>query len=410
MKQKSKIPTMDLLLLFVFTMTFELSTAVISVPTNDVLKWLICIVVLLYGIVFSVVKNDGRLQLLPREFLLLIFPLLIQSFWNPVQTPIALMRSSSFIIYCLAISSFFTRSYMNANLIERLLNYFFKMSVAIIFVINIIFINRYSPEGDFIGAYTNRNMTVSIVLYAFVVLLFTYPQLKHQLIKKILCLSLMIVFGYMIIITNSRTGIVCFFVAVFMRFILTENKQSKLRPIFVIILAGAVVYFLPKIGQSLNIVSINRLFASKSDNGSTGFSRGEVWLNAIELFKVKPILGWGNNSVYYNVYISHFDEWGVHNSFMIMLIEGGIVGFTFYLSFFQRFFSKIYKIYMKCRADKSIMFYTIRISVAVISVLMINAISESFLFSAGNVMSLPFWMVIIGDYYLLKKYKSEEDL
>lgn len=401
----------DITVFLIFLLVYELSATIYSLPNSDILRWVVCSMLVVVDIVLSIKTNEGRFILLPREFLYLVYPLFIQSFWNFEQTGIALSRSLSFVLYCMALVSVFHRQYMTSGKIIKIFYIYFAVSILLILPLNIAAINRTSIVGDYLGIYNNRNMATSVMLSIFVMLgIILKLGPERKIIKKLIIIFLMITSVYLNFITHSRMAIIGVAVGFFMLWYYSSTRKNALRILLIGIIAVVTLYFLPSIGNMFGITSVIRVFSAQVSNGSTGFFRNDLWDLFIELFKQKPLFGWGNNSVYYNTFVSpQGSTWGVHNSYYVMLIEAGITGTICYALFFISVFRRCLKDYKSCLylgMDKDSILL-VRYCFITCITLGINAFVESFLFSAGNILSLPFWFSLIGCRIFLQKKKTE---
>ncbi|MFA6095240.1 MAG: O-antigen ligase family protein, partial [Candidatus Paceibacterota bacterium] len=94
-------------------------------------------------------------------------------------------------------------------------------------------------------------------------------------------------------------------------------------------------------------------FINLSLNETGSQARAYVWPMAIEGWKERPILGWGQenfNYVFnkdYDPRMYHHEQWfdRTHNAFLDWLVQGGILGLLAYLSLFV---SAVYLLWRKC--------------------------------------------------------------
>jgi O-antigen ligase len=217
----------------------------------------------------------------------------------------------------------------------------------------------------------------------------------------------------MLTTTHSRTGFVCLMFIIIASFFFAQKKGNILRKILVLLLMISFIFVVLHFGLKNNVEFVNRIFQRATDSQySTGLKR-DTWEIGFELIKQRPIIGWGNNSVYYNTFINSSSRWGwgVHNSYLVMLVEGGIIGFSFYFLFFFFMIKEMIDNYNVSKNKgfdrKEIIF--IRGTIVLCVTLAINGLSESFLFSAGNLEALPFWFSFLFLYGFLKLKRLESN-
>ena len=405
LRKINKISVVDWFLYLTFFLVYELSATIYDLPNSDILRWVVCFLLIGRDLFISCSRYKGKYNLLPSEYVFLLFPLIIQSFWNPSMISTTLSRSLSFIIYSMAIYSFFRRPGITSERILRTFNLFCGVMVFVVLPLNILSINRVSFHGDYVGIYDNRNMTVSVLGSIYTILCFCLVKSK----RKVLLLTVTGVTVYLIFLTHSRVAIVIAIVVTAFVYIIYSAKTDFKRSIRVLLFILFALVFIPFLGERFNIVSINRVLGSYTGVAETGLMRTSLWKLGLELFKQKPLFGWGNNVVYYNTFVLKIPGWGVHNSYLIMLIEGGIAGFLCYMGFFISAFRKCwsdYKICKKMSGEQKIR-DLVMFCAAMCLILFINGFSESFLFSAGNLMALPFWFCYMGCRMYLQKKKIE---
>ncbi|MGZ9784386.1 O-antigen ligase family protein [Bacillus pseudomycoides] len=152
-------------------------------------------------------------------------------------------------------------------------------------------------------------------------------------------------FGFILcIITNlltfSRGGIVALILVVIL-YIILANFLKKVKMILIALLCLVVIYAACSFMQiDLNQIISSRINDFSSDKGSGRF---ELWEQAINYFMSHPLLGIGafNFSDYYA--FEHNEKLYVHNTYLEILVEAGIIGFLFYLSFLFLFIIKLFK-------------------------------------------------------------------
>jgi len=110
------------------------------------------------------------------------------------------------------------------------------------------------------------------------------------------------------------------------------SKASKKVPLTIVSIAClALIYVV----ISFTKFDFNKVISSRIDDFSTdgGSGRFELWDHAINYFISNPLLGIGafNFSEHYG--FDNDKKVYVHNTYLEVLVESGIVGFLFYLSF-----------------------------------------------------------------------------
>lgn len=152
-------------------------------------------------------------------------------------------------------------------------------------------------------------------------------------------------FGFILcIITNlltfSRGGIVALILVIIL-YIILADFQKKVKMILIALLCLVVMYAASSFIQiDLNQIISSRINDFSSDKGSGRF---ELWKQAITYFMSHPLLGIGafNFSDYYA--FEHNEKLYVHNTYLEILVEAGIIGFLFYFSFLLLFIIKLFK-------------------------------------------------------------------
>ena len=395
-----------------FLLTFETCATVYALPYDTLIRWISCGLIIIDNAYYSIIRHEGILRILPSNYFMLVVPLFLQSFVNISQTGVALSRSFSFILYVFAIFSIVSRADFLANDIKKTYFLFAWSMVFFVLLLNIIQWGRTSRAGDFLGIYANRNLTVSVMCSILLLVILLLFCLKRP--PKIALIVLGVISIVMIFRTHSRMSIIELFIIIIGILYLVQKRMNIIRFIITVVGIIFIIGLLFVILKRLNIVAIDRILTASNREFSTGLNRGDVWQVGIDLFKQKPILGWGNNSVYYNINVLGTQTysgygWGVHNSYLVMLVETGVVGCIFYLAFFFLYFKRIVKNYLICKKNnlgyKETMF--VRVGLLICVCLLVNGISESFLFAAGNIMALPFWLSIICIDEFLHKKKQE---
>ncbi|MFJ5717805.1 O-antigen ligase family protein [Neobacillus sp. NPDC093127] len=170
-----------------------------------------------------------------------------------------------------------------------------------------------------LGNQIDPNNVAAFYLVGFSIALYYIIYEKNWNIKYFVIL---VINALGIALTGSRGGLVSLLAGIVALLFLSDIKKNNIikniKNLFLISLILSLIflatqYFLP-------ISTYNRLFGF--DSYSSGSGRDLLWDNAMAMAKEKPFLGWGWGGIIM----------GVHNTFITMILEIGIVGillFTF---------------------------------------------------------------------------------
>ena len=183
------------------------------------------------------------------------------------------------------------------------------------------------------------------------------------------------IFGFVlaasaILLTFSRGGLLGIAFGLFILFILSNNRDAKIKGSVIFIILMLLLWILGDI-IPMNPLSfvISRFGAVLKDGGS---GRLDIWMNALRTFLQYPLSGLGINSIRdYN--LIHFCRGAyVHNSFIEVLVETGVFGTILYVIFW---------------------YYTLRNSYRLIR------LNDSALFIFISIVSLMFQMSLLSVLY-----------
>lgn len=143
-------------------------------------------------------------------------------------------------------------------------------------------------------------------------------------------------------------------VVVVMYFYKSDKPNGRILKILAVVAIGVAAALIASIWvpQILNVV---QRFIDQSEDGDVSAGRGPLFALAIQLFKEKPLLGWGWGSYPY-IYYEHlgkyeysFQQRHAHNIYLQLLSEVGIIGFTAFCIFFIWQVYKALKLYRDYR-------------------------------------------------------------
>ncbi|GHG68032.1 polysaccharide polymerase [Alishewanella longhuensis] len=184
----------------------------------------------------------------------------------------------------------------------------------------------------------------NIFIYYASIFIFYFGLKKQKAFLDILCLVLL---ALCCLLTVSRGGLLAL-ILVFSLVFINSFFRFLLRPKFtlsffagllsLIVFIYIAVLFLSSVDDVISIIE-RRLSSAASGSG-----RFEIWINGLSLWQQSPLFGIGwHNFLYYNSNFFMRDNYA-HNTFLEVLVETGIVGFTIYFLFFLSFFYSILKV------------------------------------------------------------------
>lgn len=141
------------------------------------------------------------------------------------------------------------------------------------------------------------------------------------------------------LLTFSRGGLIALILVVIL-YMALSNFSRKIKVATVSLLCLIVIY----VASSFIQIDVNQIITSRINDFSSdeGSGRLELWGQATDYFISHPILGIGafNFSDYYA--FEHNEKLYVHNTYLEILAESGIIGFLFYFSFLVMLAKKLF--------------------------------------------------------------------
>ena len=199
-----------------------------------------------------------------------------------------------------------------------------------------------------VGTFTDPN------IFAFGNLIFFYYYLTH-LREKESKLGILLS-TTTLLLTFSRGAVLAIFFGILIIFISAKPRDKIKMSLFCFI----SIYILIHITRSLLSIDIVQIvvnrFGKIFEDNATG--RLDLWMNSIEFFVDSPF--WGIGIYNYRPYsreIFNVDNY-MHNTFLEVLIESGIIGFLMYSLIFLILLYVFYK-YRNIRNESRYLFYTL---------------------------------------------------
>lgn len=186
------------------------------------------------------------------------------------------------------------------------------------------------------GFFYNQSNTSIALAFGFVVLLYFKEKLLPSILQKKYLYVILITLVLVAVFFTGKRALSLITVAVpFIVWFLTGEKGfNKIAILFAIFIMALLIYYvvLPYLFESFDLFVFQRLQESLSDSKSgdvTSLTTGRdyLWNLAIKAWHEHPIFGIGAGN--YIAYTHAFTD--AHNSYLQILCEQGIFGFTFYI-------------------------------------------------------------------------------
>ncbi|KLA35602.1 hypothetical protein B4080_5868 [Bacillus cereus] len=302
-------------------------------------------------ILFSIFKLEFH-KLMTYEILMIMFYCLYCSTSLFAKYPMESLRLIVAII--ITISSYFIMRYVLSRLsIRQLENTLSVSGIVFNFVSLMLYVlgayllgfhftgNRINSLGllmdrgipRLIGTFTDPN------IFAFCNFIFFYYYLTHLNRKgsKIGILLTVVT----LLLTFSRGAFVAIAFGILLYFVAAKTKTKIRMIIWGTIFVVGMIYF-AQLYFNIDIVKIvTDRFTEVQGDGASG--RFDIWENGLKLFSDNPFFGIGiYNYRSYSNYLFGIDHY-MHNTFLEVLTESGMVGFVLYSLFFLGLFGMFYK-------------------------------------------------------------------
>lgn len=214
------------------------------------------------------------------------------------------------------------------------------------------------------GFFPNRNITAAVYLYQLPFLIYILIISKSNLVKIISglsCFSLL----YMIFLMSARTSYVILTVLLIfylLIFIISANKKTiSFFGVFSITLVLSFAFSTYSLGVDNSAFAVNRINTIDFEEESTN-TRLRYYQYGIEQIIKNPIFGvglgnWKIESIERDKenIISYIIPYTMHNDFLEVGAELGVLGIVFYLSIFIFALIKLYRHFLKNKSDPYLM-------------------------------------------------------
>lgn len=195
------------------------------------------------------------------------------------------------------------------------------------------------------GSYFSRNTIVilgkpqdpnglaaTLLSGAFFSLYMIFKKQKTFPIFNILYFIIWGIISYAIFLTGSRGALIAYVAAFTVFFVILSPKKSRLIVFLSIPLALLIIYFILELFLPTNL--FNRLFDFESYSGGSG--RTKIWLTALRKILTNPLFGFGVLSHQGFFLNQNGHILSMHNTFLFILFEVGIVGLSLFVTPFVK--------------------------------------------------------------------------
>ena len=218
---------------------------------------------------------------------------------------------------------------------DRMMN--IVLAAIMLFAIRLVLITPVSTwgtlgVGDAIGQQRNFIGQVGALAAVMGYVLFLNERKKIYFIP--------IVLGYFIaIISGSRKAFVMFPIGIVLYLLTEKSSKKRIRYLLILVLIGLLFLFVYSSSPFMQEIFGTRMLALFDDSivDKSILDREYLGAVALQMFKEKPILGWGCDNVRsYLVSIGFKLEVYAHNNYLELLADYGIVGLALYYSLYAR--------------------------------------------------------------------------
>lgn len=335
---------------------------------------------------------------------------------NPTEVFVRIISFVNFYLLFINLSTIFKFNKFSYNNIALFMSFIFfvQLFISYIFYFRILEFRPYTFEENvlLIGIFNNRNITSALYLLQMPFVIYLTVRSKSVLIKTI---SYVLSFAgaYMIFLLSSRTAYVIIFLITiyYLLVFLLTNKNIKLIfksyfGVFTGIFLAAFLWTTFSLGSGNSANAVNRIQTIDFEETSTN-TRLRYYQYGIDHFFSNPFIGlgfgsWKIKSIDYDKenIISYIIPYTMHNDFLEVAVELGIVGLVLFLLIFVLPLLYLYKSYL---IEKSV--FKILLS----SSLIIYIIDANLNFPGIRMSSLFYLALIISLIYNLKDKLSENN-
>lgn len=189
------------------------------------------------------------------------------------------------------------------------------------------------------GRTVDPNILSISVVFSLNINLFSLLNRTCKKIMTPLLISLEALMLYALVLLGSRGAVIAFLVStLFSLFTFLRKKENRMRNLLIVLSFVTVLTIAYIILVTQPALGARFTFDNLTGQGEYGSAnRLEIWKAAFIAFKKRPILGFGTGSSPYAI-TETYRYYGTHNSYLFLLVEYGVVGFTTAVLWFAKIF------------------------------------------------------------------------
>ena len=228
------------------------------------------------------------------------------------------------------------------NDVLRLLLKLSSLTALIGIVEKIVFIFNGKENHRIFSTYGNPNMTGAWFGSMILIAMFLKDGHSDKTENKKLNL-LLVLMTVALLLTESTGAFIALLSSMGAYFLVDKNRETKKSIIMIMTIIFVIVSFV-FFQRSINSITV-------IDELRTSFSsRYDIWFGSVEMFLIKPLLGWGAlgtlehgiDFMYNNGNVIHS-----HNIWLTFLVSGGILAFSIYIFVKIKIFKDLLIIYIR---------------------------------------------------------------
>ena len=297
----------------------------------------------IYGIYLIYKKKAKVLKNYLTIGLILLF--LCFLFSGVINKSIISIAGSFLILTYIGVSILSQKYFISKKRIDDALRLLLNLSAltsVIGIVEKIVFIIMGKPTHRIFSTYGNPNMTGAWFGSMILIDLFLKYNCNDKAENKKLNFLLVLMISSLLL-TESTGAFIALLSSIGAYFLVEKNKETKKCIIMIVTIIFIILAFV-FLQKSINSITV-------IEEVRTSFgSRYDIWFGSIEMFLLKPLLGWGAlgtlehgiDFMYNNGNVIHS-----HNIWLTFLVSGGILAFSIYLFIKLKIFSDLLRIYKK---------------------------------------------------------------